>query len=129
MQASLTAGMQATACVIYYGMPEENLDRLKSLNGDVLDIWGTKDGWINAEVAKKFEANMKAAGKSLSIKSYDADHGFANPSNPMGNFNEVAYKDAYKNTVAVNYKGFSYCPNETTPKSFLDRVERLAGER
>ena len=35
---------------------------------------------------------------------------------------KIAGKDAYKNTIAVNYKGFSYCPNETTPKSFQDFV-------
>lgn len=99
MQAALTAGKQAAACVIYYGMPEDKLDRLKTLNCDVLDIWGTKDGWINAEVAKKFEGNMKLTGKKLTMKSYDADHGFANPSNPLGHFNEAAYKDAYKNTM------------------------------
>ena len=100
MQAALTAGKQASACVIYYGMPEDNLDRLKALNCDVLDIWGTKDGWINADVAKKFEANMSAAGKKVTIKSYNADHGFANPSNPMGHFDEAAYKDAYGMTIA-----------------------------
>ena len=27
---------------------------------------------------------------------------------------KIAGKDAYKNLVAVNYKGFSYCPNEPT---------------
>ena len=99
MQAALTAGNQAAACVIYYGMPEDKLDRLKNLHCDVLDIWGTKDGWINADVTRKFEDNMKAAGKKLTTKSYDADHGFANPSNPLGHFNEAAYKDSYKLTI------------------------------
>ncbi len=99
MQAALTVGKQAAACVIYYGMPEDKLERLKTLNCDVLDIWGSKDGWINADITKKFEENMKAAGKNLTVKSYEADHGFANPSNPMGHFNETAYKDAYKNTI------------------------------
>jgi carboxymethylenebutenolidase len=50
-------------------------------------------------VVKKFEENMKAAGKKLIVKTYDADHGFANPSNPLGAFNEAAYKDANKHTV------------------------------
>ncbi len=99
MQAALTVGKQAAACVIYYGMPEENVERLKTLNCDVLDIWGTQDGWINAGVAKKFEENMKAAGKTLTLKSYNADHGFANPSNPQGHFNEAAFKDAYRITI------------------------------
>ncbi|MBI1770210.1 MAG: dienelactone hydrolase family protein [Bacteroidetes bacterium] len=97
MQAALTAGKQAAACVIYYGMPEENLDRLKNLNCDVLDIFAAKDQWINKDVTTKFEKNMESAGKKLTVKSYDADHAFANPSNPQ--HNKEATADAYKNSV------------------------------
>ena len=97
MQASLTAGKQAAATVIYYGQPEDNLERLKTLNSDVLDIWPTQDKWINKEMTDKFEANMKAAGKKLTVKPYDADHAFANPSNPKHNKEFTA--DAYKNTL------------------------------
>jgi carboxymethylenebutenolidase len=97
MQAALTAANQAKACVIYYGMPEENLDRLKKLKCDVLDIWPKQDQWINKEVTEKFEANMKSAGKKLIVKAYDADHAFANPSNPKHNVEFTA--DAYKNTL------------------------------
>lgn len=93
MQASLIAGQQAVACVMYYGMPEENVDRLKTLNADVLNIWPTQDKWINKEVMDRFDANMKAAGKKLTVKSYDADHAFANPSNPKHNKEFTA--DAY----------------------------------
>ncbi len=98
LQAALTAGKQAVACVMYYGMPEEDVDRLRALNCDVLNIWPTQDQWINKTVMDKFEANMKAAGKNLTIKSYDADHAFANPSNPKHNKEFTA--DAFKNTVA-----------------------------
>jgi carboxymethylenebutenolidase len=97
LQAALTAGTQAVACVMYYGMPEENVDRLKTLNCDVLNIWPTQDQWINKAVMDKFEANMKTAGKKLTIKSYDADHAFANPSNPK--HNKEFTEDAFKNTV------------------------------
>ncbi len=97
LQAALTAGKQAVAAVMYYGMPEENVDRLKTLNCDVLNIWPTQDQWINKAVMDKFEANMKAAGKSLTIKAYDADHAFANPSNPKHNKEFTA--DAHKNTL------------------------------
>jgi len=97
MQASLTAGKQAAATVIYYGQPEDNLERLKTLNSDVLDIWPTQDKWINKEMTDKFEANMKAAGKKLTVKPYDADHAFANPSNPKHNKEFTA--DAYKHTL------------------------------
>jgi len=97
--ASLTVGKQAAACVIYYGMPVDNVEKLKALYCDVLGIFGSQDQWINPDAVKKFETNMKAAGKNVTIKSYDAQHGFANPSNPMGNYNETAAVDAYKNTV------------------------------
>lgn len=97
--AALAAGKQASACVIYYGMPVEDVATLKTLNADVLGIFGTKDQWINGDVVKKFEQNMKAAGKKLIVRNYDADHGFANPSNPLGAFNEAAYQDANTHTV------------------------------
>lgn len=99
LQAALTAGEQTVACVMYYGMPEEDVSRLKNLNSDVLNIWATQDQWINKDVMDKFKANMEAAGKNLTIESYDAGHGFANPSNPMGAFNETAYKDAEQKMV------------------------------
>jgi carboxymethylenebutenolidase len=98
MQATLSASKQSVACVMYYGMPEENVDRLKTLNTDVLFIFASKDKWINADVVKKFENNMKAAGKSLTVKTYEADHGFSNPSNPI--FDKTATDNAYNNTIA-----------------------------
>lgn len=97
MQATLTVAKQAVACVIYYGMPEEDVNKLKTLNCDVLGIFATKEKWINQDVVKKFETNMKEAGKNLTVKNYDADHGFANPSNPI--YDKAASEDAYKNTV------------------------------
>jgi len=99
LQAALAAGKQAAACVMYYGMPEENVEKLKALNCDVLNIFAAKDKWINQDVVTRFETNMKTAGKKVVVKKYEADHGFANPSNPMGAFDETAAKDAYKNTV------------------------------
>ena len=97
IQATLTAGTQAVACVMYYGMPEEYVYRLKTLNCDVLNIFAAKDKWINQDVITKFETNMKSAGKNGTVKKYEADHGFANPSNPA--HDKVATEDAYKNTI------------------------------
>ena len=50
---------KAKACVMYYGMPIENVEELKNLNSDVLFIYGKEDQWINEEVALKFQENMK----------------------------------------------------------------------
>jgi carboxymethylenebutenolidase len=98
LQASLIAGKQAAACVIYYGMPEKDVNRLKSLQTDVLGIFATKEQWISPQVVKDFEANMKAAGKKLTVKNYDAEHAFANPSNPL--FDKEATADAYGHALA-----------------------------
>jgi carboxymethylenebutenolidase len=98
MQASLLAGKQARACVMYYGMPEENLNKLKNLNAPVLFVFAEKDQWINKKVLEKFEADMKEAGKSLEVKKYAADHAFANPSNPK--FERNFADDAHKASMA-----------------------------
>ena len=99
LQAALIAGPQTVGCVMYYGMPEENVEKLKALNSDVLNIWPTQDQWINKAVMDKFENNMKTAGKALTVKAYDAGHGFANPSNPTA-YDEEAYNDATKHMLA-----------------------------
>ena len=98
LQASLLADQQAEACVIYYGMPVQEVDRLKTLKTPVLGIFAEQDGWITPEVVKTFEENMEKAGKELTVKMYDANHGFSNPSNPA--YAEAASKDAWDHTLA-----------------------------
>jgi carboxymethylenebutenolidase len=98
LQASLLAGKQAAGCVMYYGMPEKDLEKLKTLHADVLGIFGNKDQWINPKVVDEFAASMKNAGKKLIVKRYEADHAFANPSNPS--FDKAAKEDAYKNAIS-----------------------------
>jgi carboxymethylenebutenolidase len=85
LQASLLAGKQSAGCVIYYGQPEADVEKLKALNSDVLFIAATQDKWINPELVASFEKNMGTAGKKVTVKSFDADHAFANPSNPKHN--------------------------------------------
>lgn len=98
LQASINLAENAAGCVIYYGMPEDNVERLKQLKVDVLGIFATREKYITPQVVQKFEANMQAADKKLSVKNYDAEHGFANPSNPI--FDKAATEDAYNHTLA-----------------------------
>ncbi|HHG84337.1 MAG TPA: dienelactone hydrolase family protein, partial [Bacteroidetes bacterium] len=79
-QASIMAATQGAGCVIYYGMPEVDQAKLKPLQADVLGIFAGQDQWINGEVVRNFEAAMQQAGKSISTKTFDAAHAFANPS-------------------------------------------------
>jgi carboxymethylenebutenolidase len=92
LQAALLLKDKAKACVMYYGMPEKDVEKLKALNCEVLMIHPTQDQWITADVVSTFEANMKSAGKKLSVNHYDANHAFANPSSPR--YNEAHAKEA-----------------------------------
>jgi carboxymethylenebutenolidase len=97
LQSTLLAGKQAVGCVMYYGMPDQDVNKLKTLNTDVLGIFGNKDQWINPTVVATFADNMKKADKKLTLYQYDANHGFSNPSNPA--YNSDATKDAYTHTL------------------------------
>jgi carboxymethylenebutenolidase len=98
LQATLLAGKQASGCVMYYGRPETNLDKLKTINCDVIGFFGNKDQGIKPETVDKFEQDMKSVGKTISVNRYDAAHGFANPSNPA--FNKEATEDAHIKAIA-----------------------------
>jgi carboxymethylenebutenolidase len=98
LQASLMAATQAAGCVMYYGMPEKDVEKLKSLHADVLGLFGNKDQGISPKIVDEFVENMNKAGKKLTVKRYDAGHAFANPSNPS--YDKEAKEDAYKATIA-----------------------------
>lgn len=98
LQTAIEGGKQVQGCIIYYGQPEKNIDRLKSLNCDVIGFFGTKDQWINPKLVAEFEADMQTAGKKVTITEYEADHAFANPSNP--NFDKMATADAHAKEIA-----------------------------
>lgn len=93
LQAALIGGSSVKACVMYYGMPEMDIEKLKTLQTDVLGIFAEKDQHISVELVKNFEVKMKEAGKKIVVYNYVANHAFANPSNPE--FNEEATKDAF----------------------------------
>ncbi|WP_138475846.1 dienelactone hydrolase family protein [Dyadobacter bucti] len=105
LQNAILGGKQTVGCVMYYGRPEQDVEKLKTLNTDVLGIFGSQDQGINPEMVAKFEENMKAAGKKVTIKMYDAVHAFANPSNAK--YDAVAAADAYKHALEYLKKKFS----------------------
>lgn len=85
LQAALMAGQMGYGCVVYYGMPELNAARLEPLAGPVLGIYASKDQWITPAIVKEFDLAMKSSGKEFRYEMFNADHAFANPSNPRYN--------------------------------------------
>ncbi|GAB3636184.1 hypothetical protein GCM10027422_17740 [Hymenobacter arcticus] len=98
LQSALLGGKQTVGCVMYYGMPEKDVAKLKGLNSDVLGLFADQDKWINPEVVQQFEKDMAAAGKKVTTKEYPADHAFANPSNPK--YNKALADDAHQKALA-----------------------------
>lgn len=93
LKTAINHAAQVKACVMYYGMPELTIEKLKLLQCDVLGVFGTYDKFIDTALVKQFATKMQEANKQLTIYNYAADHAFANPSNP--GFNETASKDAF----------------------------------
>ncbi len=97
-QTAVQGGKNVQACVMFYGMPDTSTEAISKLKAPVLFIYGTQDKWINASVADRFKSAMEAAHKPVTIVPFDANHGFANPSNPV--YNETAANEAWAKTLA-----------------------------
>jgi len=98
LQTAILAGPQAKGTVMYYGRPETNMDKLKSIQCDIIGFFGNLDQSPSPAMVNDFEKNMKEAGKNLAVNRYEAGHGFANPSNPT--YNAAAKADAYAKAIA-----------------------------
>ena len=98
LQTAILAGPQAKGSVMYYGRPESNMEKLKSIQCDIIGFFGNLDQSPSSTMVNDFEKNMKEAGKNLSVNRYQAGHGFANPSNPS--YNAAAKEDAYAKAIA-----------------------------
>lgn len=99
MKTAIRAGIQTRGCVMYYGMPVQEKEKLAKLNSDLLFIYGTQDNWINKEVADQLKANLKAVNKEVEVLAFDANHAFANPT--QESYKEEAALEA--NAAALEY--------------------------
>ena len=98
LQTAILAGSNAKGTVMFYGRPESNMEKLKSIQCDVIGFFGNLDRSPAPAMVSEFENNMKTAGKNLVTHKYEAGHGFANPSNPS--FKADAASDAYAKAIA-----------------------------
>lgn len=98
LQTAILAGAQGKGTIMFYGRPETNMEKLNSIQCDILGFFGNLDKSPSPEMVTVFEKNMQGAGKQLTTHKYEAGHGFANPSNPS--FNKTAAEDAYAKAIA-----------------------------
>ncbi len=97
LQSSIISNEYAKATVMYYGMPEKDMERIKMIKSPVLGIYANKDKWITPKVMQDFEKSMKEANKNIITLGYEAGHAFANPSAPS--YKEEVAKESRKKTI------------------------------
>ena len=86
------------AAVIYYGRLVTDPAALRAIRARVLGIFGDRDQGIPVAEVQAFEAALGQAGVQATIRRYDADHAFANPSGPR--YDEAAAADAWAQVTA-----------------------------
>jgi carboxymethylenebutenolidase len=98
MRAALQGGKDVHAAVVYYGELVTEPKALAPLSAPVLAHVARKDKWVTPAMGKAFETVAKSAGKSVTVKLYDADHAFANPSSP--NHDSGSAAEAWRRTIS-----------------------------
>lgn len=88
---------ELAGAIIYYGQLETEAAKLAPIKAKVLGVFANQDKGIPPEKVDAFEAGLKQAGVSATIHRYDAQHAFANPSNPI--YDEEAAADAWKHVL------------------------------
>lgn len=101
---AVLAGERSVATVMYYGFPEKEAKNIRPLKSDVLYMWASRDKFITRGLVNDFEKQVEATGHTFSLHTFDADHAFANPSNPKYDGN--AAKQAEELTLAFIKKKF-----------------------
>ena len=69
---------ELAAGVVFYGIPPEQAAKPADVKIPLQAHFANKDDWCTPELVNGFEKAMKAAGKSLELFRYDAEHAFVN---------------------------------------------------
>jgi carboxymethylenebutenolidase len=69
---------ELTAGVVFYGIPPEAAAKPADIKIPLQAHFANKDDWCTPQLVDAFEQGMKAAGKSLELFRYDAEHAFVN---------------------------------------------------
>jgi carboxymethylenebutenolidase len=96
MQTAL-AHPELDGAIIYYGQLETDPAKLAAIKGKVLGVFGNKDRGIPPATVDKFKVALAQAKVPAEIHQYDAEHAFANPSNPR--YDEPSAADAWSHVL------------------------------
>lgn len=95
--AAALGGADVQGTAMFYGGVETTRAAVEPLRAPLLGIFGDRDRGIPVEDVKKFEAALRAAGKTAEIRIYEgAGHGFFNEQNPS--YDSTSAGDAWVRT-------------------------------
>lgn len=97
LQTAIYAGDKDVACVVYYGMPEYDVEKLKNIKTDVLAIFADMDTWITPGLVSKFGNQMDKAGLELRKIEYKGTGDFASKASEK--YNHENAEDAYSQVL------------------------------
>ncbi|HCT57054.1 MAG TPA: dienelactone hydrolase family protein [Gemmatimonas aurantiaca] len=98
LRTGLAGGANVNAVVMYYGAPITAAPELSRLKAPVLGLFGGKDTGIPVDSVRAMEAQMKRAGRSVTIQVYpNAGHAFANPTGQA--YDKATADDAWSRTL------------------------------
>jgi carboxymethylenebutenolidase len=69
---------ELTAAVCFYGLPPETVAKPGDIKVPLQAHFANKDDWCTPQLVDAFEAAAKAAGKTVEVFRYDAEHAFVN---------------------------------------------------
>jgi carboxymethylenebutenolidase len=99
LRTALAAGKGVNATVIYYGAPITDAAQIAKLQSPVLGLFGGKDTGIPLDSVRAMEAQIKKAGKPVTVEVYaNANHAFANPTGQA--YDKAAAEDSFKKVMA-----------------------------
>ena len=75
---------ELAAGVVFYGIPPEQAAKPADVKIPLQAHFANKDDWCTPAMVDGFEKAMKAAGKSLELFRYDAEHAFVNEQRAVG---------------------------------------------
>lgn len=98
LQAALEAGPSSRGCVLYYGMPIFERNRLKNLAAaDVMMVTGSRDEFIGDTEVNRFRDVLHRLNKRLFVYEYPCEHGFG--LDVTSNYSPKEAKDAFNKSL------------------------------
>ena len=95
LNMAMLMGNDAAGCVIYYGLPEKDEEKIKAIETDVLYIYATKDASIRKDDVDQFEKQVIATQHTFERHDYPLTHAFTNPNDPQFAAKEAKEAEVY----------------------------------